>query len=548
MRSNRNLQRRSNGVYYLRVFIPTDLITRFGRKEITRSLQTRDVHRAKFLATLMRARTQTLMNMARQDTKLSADDLLALAKRYFDWNLSLAEGDRLAERIRTGEIEYIVEQHSENIEELDGWIRHNRLVQAGPALSSFLEREDLQIDKSSPEYLKLAHYVLRAMRETEAILRERASGNLDAKPTDPLFKTIATDNSVAPAQQQQTGTERFGSLTDKWYADLEQTWRPKTRVKYAANIKVWQELIGADTKIGQINKPVVREARDILRQLPRDWAIKHPNKSTSTIVSTVVTPKSDRLSPGTIQAYLATLSSFFVWAENEGYISANPATKLQIPDPVKAKDKRHPFQPDHLNAIFQAPIYTGMQSTHYWKKPGNTVTKDHRYWVPLIGLYSGMRLGEIFGLTKQDLLSVEGIQVMSIRSAKTEAGVRKVPVHPSLISFGLGDYVSALQEDSLLFPDTSDQAYSKHFARLLDSLKITDTKLTYHSFRHTFIDALRAARVEEPVIQSIVGQSSGNVTRQYGSGYPDSFLRDAIARVAYSGLDLSHLETETRIT
>ena len=122
MRSYRNLQRRSNGVYYLRVFIPTDLIERFGRHEITRSLQTRDVHRAGFLATLLRVRTQTLMSMARQDPKLTADDLLALAKRYFDWNLDLAEGDRLAERIKPGELEFVLDQHSENIEELDGWI------------------------------------------------------------------------------------------------------------------------------------------------------------------------------------------------------------------------------------------------------------------------------------------------------------------------------------------------------------------------------------------------------------------------------------------
>ena len=62
------------------------------------------------------------------------------------------------------------------------------------------------------------------------------------------------------------------------------------------------------------------------------------------------------------------------------------------------------------------------------------------------------------------------------------------------------------------------------------------------SLRHTFVDALRAARTEEAVIQSIVGQSSGNVTRQYGSGYPANVLHDAISQVAYAGLDVSHLE------
>ena len=544
MHPYRNLQRRSNGVYYLRIFVPTDLIKRFGRKELTRSLKTRDFHRAKFLARLLRVQTQSLMSMARQNPKLSAEELLALAKRYFDWNLDQAEGDRLAERIKAGELEFVLDQHAENIEDLNDWIRHNKLVQAGPALDAFLKREHLQIEKSSHDYLKLSNYILRAQRDTEEILRERALGNFDAKPTNALFKDISKDNSVASAQEQ-TETESFGSLTAKWYEDLEQTWRPKTRAKYAGNMKVWRELLGENTQVAQITKPMVREARDQLRNLPRKWSWTHPNKSIAEIVDSNDDQDIHQLSPGTIQAYLGTLSSFFGWAEREGYLNASPANRLSVPDPVKAKDKRDPFQTEHLTMILKAPIYTGMRSKHYWKEPGTTVKKDHRYWSPLIGLYSGMRLGEIFGLKKEDWMSVDGVKVMSIRRAKTEAGERMVPVHPFLIAIGLGDYVDELQTVSQLFSDTNEKAYSKHFGRFLDSLKITDSKLVFHSLRHTFIDALRAARIEEPMIQSIVGQSTGSVTSQYGSGYPANVLHDAIAQVEYSGLDVSHLNAES---
>ena len=60
---------------------------------------------------------------------------------------------------------------------------------------------------------------------------------------------------------------------------------------------------------------------------------------------------------------------------------------------------------------------------------------------------------------------------------------------------------------------------------------ITDDKLNFHSLRHTFIDALRnQALVEEPVIKSIIGHSSGNVTGRYGAGHSIDVRYDAVSR------------------
>jgi len=193
--------------------------------------------------------------------------------------------------------------------------------------------------------------------------------------------------------------------------------------------------------------------------------------------------------------------------------------------------------------VFYAPIFTGMKSQHYWKEPGSEIKKDHRYWVPLIALYSGMRLGEIIALTRNDFEREGNIDVMDIKDSKTLAGIRKVPVHPNLLAYGLVKFAEGLGEGSPLFPDTTAHEFSKFFSRFRKSLGITDSKSTFHSFRHTFIDALRnKARIEEPVIQSIVGHSSGNVTRQYGAGYSVEVLHDAVSGVAYPGVDLSHLK------
>lgn len=57
-----------------------------------------------------------------------------------------------------------------------------------------------------------------------------------------------------------------------------------------------------------------------------------------------------------------------------------------------------------------------------------------------------MRLGEIVALTKADFEKEGGTDVMTVRDAKTQAGIRKVPIHPSLKAFGLCDYVRGLRE------------------------------------------------------------------------------------------------------
>ena len=84
-----------------------------------------------------------------------------------------------------------------------------------------------------------------------------------------------------------------------------------------------------------------------------------------------------------------------------------------------------------------------------------------------------------------------------------------------------------------MFAGSHAPKFSKFFARFLDSVGLQDHKLVFHSFRHTFTDALRRARVEEPVLRALIGHSDGSVTGRYGSGYDLAALSEAISRVEY---------------
>ena len=109
------------------------------------------------------------------------------------------------------------------------------------------------------------------------------------------------------------------------------------------------------------------------------------------------------------------------------------------------------------------------------------------YLAPLIGLFSGMRLGEIIQLYVGDVRDEHGIHVFYItpdcstdaganaKSLKTATSHRKVPVHASLIELGLLAFVERQRQRGQvrLFPDfekakddqTWSKAFGKHFKR-----------------------------------------------------------------------------------
>lgn len=64
--------------------------------------------------------------------------------------------------------------------------------------------------------------------------------------------------------------------------------------------------------------------------------------------------------------------------------------------------------------------------------------------------------------------------------------------------------------------------FSKWFGRYIRTVcKISDPKITYHSFRHTFKETARAVGISEPVHDAITGHSDGREARKYGNlDYP----------------------------
>ena len=271
------------------------------------------------------------------------------------------------------------------------------------------------------------------------------------------------------------------------------------------------------------------------------------------------------ISTANLNAYVNRFGGVLNWALDEGYIERNPVRGLKLPDPVKKRDKRRPFSIAQLHSIFSAPIYTGCRNDeHHYAVVGDQRPRRARFWVPLIALYSGLRLNEVCQLEVGDIRKIEGTSCFRIAAGlsstgqqkriKTVASERIVPVHDELIGFGFLAFVEAqrLHGETSLFPELPmgrlgyrSTTFSRWFSRFLVHAGAAAPLTCFHSFRHNFRDGLREAKVGRDLALILGGWTTeGNgsaIADVYGSGYRAPVLAEALNAVRYPKLDLSHL-------
>jgi len=83
-------------------------------------------------------------------------------------------------------------------------------------------------------------------------------------------------------------------------------------------------------------------------------------------------------------------------ARDLGMIDRNPWEGLDIA--FKTTNKRRPWNDDELRAFFSQPLHTAYQLPTD-KKAG----ADAAYWIPLLGLFTGARVGELAQLRVVDV-------------------------------------------------------------------------------------------------------------------------------------------------
>ena len=381
------------------------------------------------------------------------------------------------------------------------------------------------------------------------------------KPARQNKKALELSSADQAKNRGKSGrSPRLSQAVKAWISEnANTTWVEKTTQERETCLNHFITLT-CDKALQEYNKADGRAFKTLLMRLPANWSKMRALRGLGVVKAA---DKAVRLglkpmSPRTANKFLGFVGAFWNWAANHyDHCPPNPVTGMAIKIKTNARDERHPFSLDQLDAIFNAPIYTGCLSAWTWMKLGSHVPRDKGiFWVPLIALWSGARLGEIVQLQVDDIRHEHGIWYFDHneegygKRLKNSVSRRIIPIHKVLIDMGVLDLVRAREAKGLtrLFPELRrgkdgyySSAFSKHFGRFLKFAGIKTSTTSFHSFRHNFEDACRNSGVSYEVMNALQGHSQQGMAGRYGEGHSITTLAKEMAKVHYEGLDLSHL-------
>ncbi|KVD82465.1 hypothetical protein WS62_22730 [Burkholderia sp. ABCPW 14] len=404
--------------------------------------------------------------------------------------------------------------------------RDDAVAQGEVALEVFMDRQRLQLAEHED--------ILQGKAEPyQPIGRHEAQRNalrafLFGDGSVIEFNSHAAGPRPAPATARHSvssGTE-LSDLIDKWAAEKQP--KPKTVSRTRSIALDFAKRVGV-SRTHQITRQHILQFKDALL--------------------------ADGQSAANINVKLPMLGVIFNYAcGNDLGMSSNPAAKIRVADKRRAKDKRREFNTAALNAIFGSRVYT----EGYRPLAGGG---EAAYWLPLLALFTGARIEELAQLRPEDVyeenytdrhgaeqkawvLRITG-NLAEGQEIKTESSERRVPLHTELIRLGFVQFAQEAKGRSRIFhklrPDVDGKEsgnFSKWFSRYLRAdCKVTDERMVFHSFRHTFKHLARLAGVSTEVHNALTGHVTGDVADNYGGlSYPLAPLVEAMSRYRVSGV------------
>ncbi|MBR1285404.1 site-specific integrase [Bradyrhizobium sp. AUGA SZCCT0177] len=418
-------------------------------------------------------------------------------------------------------------------------------------VEELLDIFQLRLDERSDDYRKLSLAVLREHVRAYRALRGRSRGEPVETP------------SLPPTASRTPSGGLLSAAYEGWKKAKNAAGR--TADEFERAVALFIQLHG-DLPVATITRAHVRQFVEAMQEVPRRRSgnlLKAPLPQIALYGRNH--PEVPKITAATINKNLSGVQAIAVWAwEKGGFIHddvrwADPFAKMRLDE---EDSEREPFTSADLSMIFGSPVFLKGDRPQGGRD-------EAAFWLPLLALFTGARLAELGQLSVDDVTALEGASPLIKfrrdskrgKSLKSDNAARAIPIHPELQRMGFLGYVESIRrtqgDDAWLFIGTSPEAprgsaaYSKWFGRYLrDTCNVTDTNKVFHSFRHSFKDALRAAEVPEDLGDALTGHSNQSVGRSYGAKGADAMVRRftlprmvaAIERVTYSGLDLTALK------
>jgi integrase len=366
-----------------------------------------------------------------------------------------------------------------------------------------------------------------------------ASKQLDAGTTPYKSQPTIYDNEISKIGElvnekilslipkQNTHNILLSEACEKFIATHRSGWKATGGMEQSYRTTMFPFLIDivGDIPTSDMKKIHISDLVEILHVYPanKNKKFEYQYLSAKDFIN-IDTPDEDRMSPITKKKYLTQIGSFLRWLKLSDFTSIDLDAPLKIKiQTARPVDQRSAFNKDELRKIFNSKEY--LQGRH---------STASRFWVPLIGIFTGARLNEICQLSVNDIQEEpskkrwvisfnEDITDNPKKSIKRTHHSRLVPIHKSLLELGFIDYVKATKKKhKRLFPelpyvndankygDRLQRWFNRTYLKSKKHCAITREGTSFHSLRHTVMSHLAT---DHKVTGNQVASGMGHATK-----------------------------------
>lgn len=605
MRSQTHLYRRG-ATYYWRRLIPVRFIPVFGARDLRLSLRTNIPaiarHRIPRLDAAFDALLTELGWIVANGQVITQETAQSITREVLLRVIQEADDRRLqAGRRGPTDIAAAVAAALEAQRGVQTALACNDLDQATGFIDPILARDGAILAKDNIEYLRLSRDVLVAVARAHGITAERENGNFteidsNGSAPSPLSSTpnFAADLLYTREQYAYDGqllgtpfSSHAAALVRKKLSANEWGWDQQRQSEIGHRLLI--DLIG-DKPISQYTSEDAGRFLALLFKLPVGVGQRHPFRDATPAEAIGL---ADRLQEERTAAARQEIRRRGLRGEaaeqllqkakvqrigsknvikyrdacNAVFKMVRAAVHRDIKNPFDgirpskrgkrdARNERPMYEDNEILKIFTSPIWAGCKSEGRRLKVGHEIIRDEKYWVPLIILFSGLRLEEVCQLWLEDFIEEDKIPCFKIwegpgRQLKTKTSKRLVPIHDFLIELGLIEHAEKLREagHERLFPDLERDckvdprtglgklgtSVSKSLGRYFTLLGLSDPGQALHALRHTVATKLTRCGVPEAARDDLLGheQEGSEGRTRYVKPDPLSARRSYINLLRY---------------
>jgi len=349
------------------------------------------------------------------------------------------------------------------------------------------------------------------------------------------YRVKAVSNKPPPTQQISSVTTGLKSkpldqLLELWLDDKKvDNIKEKSINNYRPQVSVLILFLG-NKNSAEVSTEDLQEFKTALSKLPAHYQNRYGHMEIRDVLEMDI-DKSELLSESSKADYAISIRSYLNWCVDRKYIDRDVLVVMKGAFSKNKVRKNHylPFNTSDLQKLLLSTEYIG-------PKKHNKIWK---YWLPIVGLFTGARQKEICQLEFDDLrtFTYKGntnyyfdINQDADKELKTEASVRKVPLHPILLQLdfiGFVEYQKKRGVPSIFSLHKADNDSGKRAIAVsrwfndrgnykykcgIESKK--GAQKVFHSFRHTLVSTLYESNLSLPIekIGDIVGHTHKTIT------------------------------------